>query len=169
MASPPIVLGLDSATRCGWALVQGERLIEHGVVSPATDRRRQDTLAAYVCSKTRPDLVVIEDNWLGDNPSTVKVLARMVGAWEMAFAIRGVETELMIPAEWRQVLRGIVCKKPMSDDWKRAAIAWVKATYGVTAGEDAAEAIAMSTFVSRRESYAAKVRRVTGALPRTAV
>lgn len=175
MATPPIVLGIDSAKSCGWGVTHVETLLEHGVID-GSDLRRQDTLATYVCGKYRPRkegdpqlAVVIEDNFAGPNINTLKVLARYVGAWQMAFSVRGIDTELMLPAEWRQVLKGMVPKGPDSDDWKRAAVAWVKATYRVKAGEDAAEAICMSTFVSRRESYAAKVRRVTGALPRTAV
>jgi Holliday junction resolvasome RuvABC endonuclease subunit len=165
----PIILGLDSATRTGWALVQGEKLLEHGVVNGA-DRKRQDLLAVYVCGKARPDLVVIEDNYFGKHVDVVKVLSRIVGAWELCFAVRGVDTELLMASTWqRELLTGLISNGSKSDHRKKACALWVKQTYGVRVSEDEADAIGIATWVARRESYAAKVRRVTGALPRTAV
>jgi Holliday junction resolvasome RuvABC endonuclease subunit len=171
MASPPIILGIDSASRAGWALVQGEKLLEHNVVTEATNRLRQDALAAYVCSKNRPDLVVIEDNFLSANVATLKVLARMVGAWEMSFAVRGVETTLMIPESWRAAtVKALVPKKPVRADWKLAAKTWVRSTYGVTVGEDEAEAICMASAVARTMAFDQRIRRAeAGSIPRRAI
>jgi Holliday junction resolvasome RuvABC endonuclease subunit len=169
LTPPPIVLGIDSASRSGWALVQGERLIEHGTVNGA-DRKRQDTLAAYVCGKTRPDLVAIEDNYLGANVNVVKVLSRIVGAWELCFAVRGVDTRLVMGSVWQKaLLTGLIDFGTKSTARKAACALWVKATYGVKVSEDEADAIGLATHVARELAMDTKIRRAAGALPRTAI
>jgi Holliday junction resolvasome RuvABC endonuclease subunit len=162
-----IVLGIDSASTSGWGLLDGERPVGYGTVD-ARDPNRIVALVSFVCAKARPDLVAIEDNYLGKNVDTVKVLSRIVGMWQMAFALRGVPTELLMPNIWQNgILRGLISPKSQSADRKRAAALWVKATYRLATTGDAADALGLATFVARRELFAGKVRAVgAGALPR---
>lgn len=161
MATQPIVLGLDSASTTGWALVQGEKLLEHGLVN-ASERRRQDTLAAYVCSRHRPDIAVIEDNYFGKNVDVVKVLSRIAGAWELAFAVRGVDTRLVMGSVWQKaLLTGLIDNGSVSAARKAACARWVKATYGLKVSEDEADAIGLATYVAREMAYNDRLSRAT--------
>jgi len=158
------VLALDSATTTGWAQLDGERLIGTGTVN-AGDLLRLDAFAVFICARERPDLVVIEDNFVmrgrKANPNTMKVLSRIVGAWLLAFAVRGVQTEIVMPGAWQKgVLPNLGAGKT-----KMAAALWVKATYGLVVPEDIADAIGLATWIARREQLAARVRTV-GAIPR---
>lgn len=157
-----IVLGLDSASTTGFALLDGERILESGTVD-AREMKRIDVLAAFMCSRARPDLVAIEDNFLGINVNTVKVLSRIVGAWELAFAVRGVPTELVMASVWQKALLA-----GLPGGTKKRAATWVKATYGLKVSEDVADAIGIAAFVARREIVAARIRSA-GAMPQARI
>jgi len=164
-----IVLGIDSASCSGWALLDGCRPIKYGTIN-AREPARIDTLAALVNSIGRPDLVAIEDSYLGENVNTVKVLSRIQGRFEQAFATRGIPTELVMADVWQKaLLTGLITGKSKSAERKRAAAIWVKATYGLVVSEDIADAIGIGTFVARRELFAGKVRASSGALPRSEI
>jgi hypothetical protein len=49
-------------------------------------------------------VAVIESAWLGRNPQTALVLARQVGGWERMFEALGVQTMVVQPSTWREVL-----------------------------------------------------------------
>jgi hypothetical protein len=162
-----IVLGIDSATTAGWAVVDGERLIEYGTVD-ARDPIRVWQLAGHLVVAHAPALAVIEDSYLGRgahaNVATAKLLSRLIGRWEMALAARGVRAELVLPQAWQTAtLAGFLPPgRVKRDDRKRAAAAWAKATYGVTITGDAADAVGLATYASRRASMDAKLRRAAG-------
>ena len=151
------LLALDSATTTGWASLDGERLTGHGVVD-AGDLLRLDAFASIACRTDRPDLVVIEDNFVmrgpKANPNTMKILSRIVGAWQLAFAVRGVPTEVVLPGVWQKGVLGQLTK----GGTKRAAALWVRATFGIVVSEDAADAIGLGTWVARREQLARRIR-----------
>jgi Holliday junction resolvasome RuvABC endonuclease subunit len=160
-----IVLGIDSASCSGWALLDGCRPIKYGTIN-AREPARIDTLAALVNSIGRPDLVAIEDSYLGENVNTVKVLSRIQGRFEQAFATRGIPTELVMADVWQKaLLTGLITGKSESADRKRAAIIWVRATYGVAVSEDIADAIGIGTWVIRREQLNRKLVQMAGAIP----
>lgn len=158
-----IVLGIDSASSSGWCLLDGQRIIKHGIVD-ARDPKRIDALASLVNSMARPDLVAIEDSFLGKNANTVKVLSRIQGRWEQAFGgTRGIETELVLASVWQKaLLTGI------PGGTKKACATWVLATYGLTVPEDIADALGLATHVARRKLVAQRLAGV-GAIPRAAI
>lgn len=158
-----IVLGIDSASSAGYAIVDGERLIAHGVVD-ARDPARVWQLVGHLVVAHAPGLAVIEQAYVGRgehaNPATTMLLSRLIGRWEMALAARGVRSELVGAHEWQSaVLAGLLPPRPKRDDRKRAAAAWARATYGQKIVGDAADACGIASFVSRRESMAARLRR----------
>lgn len=162
-----IILGIDSASVSGWCLLDGDRVLKFGTVN-AREPMRIDALAALVNSIARPALAVIEDSYLGENVNTVKVLSRIQGRWEQAFATRGIPSELVMADTWQKaILTGLISRKSKSEERKRAAAIWVKATYGLTVPEDVADAIGLATHVARREMLAGRV--AAGALPRAAI
>ena len=156
-----IVLGLDSASTCGWAVVEStpERLLEHGAVD-ARDHDEIERLADYVVSKYCPRRAAIEDSYLGDNVATVKLLSRLVGRWEQALALRSVKHEIVMADVWQQgVLGGLISRRSKRAERKAACVRWVRATYGIGVAEDPADAIGLATWMARREEVA---RRLVG-------
>jgi len=151
-----VILALDSASCTGWALLEGERLIGRGTVD-ASDLLRLEAFARNACAQRRPDLVVIEDNFVmrgkKANPNTMKILSRIVGAWLLAFAVRGVATEIVMPNIWQRGVLGKIAK----GGTKKAAALWVRATFGVDANEDECDAIGLACWVARREMLASRL------------
>ncbi len=99
-----IILGIDPAIRCsGYAVIQVDSVekmsiidcgvIKNGKTLPHTEclRRLAGGIRELV-AKYRPDMVSIEDPFLGENPSTVIILGMARGA------ILSVLGELGIPA-----------------------------------------------------------------------
>lgn len=157
------VLAIDSASTAGFAIVDGERLLEHGTVD-VRDPMRVHHVVGDLCARLRPDLAVIEEAYVARgahaNVATSMMLSRMIGRWEMALALRGVPTELLNAHAWQsQVLAGLAPNKAKREALKAAAARWVLATYRIAVGEDAADAICLASHVSRRETFAARLRR----------
>jgi Holliday junction resolvasome RuvABC endonuclease subunit len=158
-----VTLGLDSASKTGWAVLDGERLIEHGVMSTRAEDRidahKVDTFAAMAVGRFKPDVVVIEDAYLDKNVQTVKFLSRLAGHWEHAFGVRGVHTELVLADVWQQgVLAGLISRSSNRAERKYAAGLWVSRTFrGLKVDVDTADAIGMAMFVARRDAFAARV------------
>lgn len=157
-----VVVGIDSASTSGWASLNDERPIAYGAVD-ARNPRLLDDCVRNLCALARPDRVVIEDSYLGRGPksnvNTVKVLARIQGMWLMAFAMRGLTAEIILPAAWQSgILAGLIGKRTKSKECKKAAALWVRATHKLVVPEDVADAIGIATFVARRELVALRCR-----------
>lgn len=154
-----IILGIDSATTTGWALVErvgmAERLLGYGTAklgeNPAGAVSR---LAAHVFELARPDLVVIEQPWMGKNVKTAMLLAEFVGRWKQAFESRGCVCSVVLPSQWRAgILTGLIGAKSPRAACKKAARIWGRGTFGVTMSEDEAEAVAVATWAARVRSH----------------
>jgi Holliday junction resolvasome RuvABC endonuclease subunit len=157
-----IVLGLDSATTTGYALVEHargrDRLIEAGTVD-GSDGMAVAELAGRVVNAHAIELVAIEDNFLGKNPATLKVMARIVGRWQQAFEPLGVDTDLIEPSRWRSVLRGFIQPGAQRAACKDAAQRFARMVLGAKdLGTDAAEAACLAVFAARRAAFAARVK-----------
>lgn len=164
-----IVIGIDSASRTGFAAVKRdgarEELLEHGVVD-GTDALAIERFAECVTGRHRIDAVAIEDNYLGaegkGNPVTMKALARMVGRWQQAFEVRGVETCLVLPQVWQSaVLKGFMHARSDRATRKKAAKIWARGMFHVSATEDECDAIVLATFEARRRVFAAQVKKAS--------
>jgi Holliday junction resolvasome RuvABC endonuclease subunit len=157
------VLGIDSASVAGWAIVDGERLLEHGTID-ARSPLRVHQLVGDLVTRFRPELAVIEEAYVARgehaNPATTMLLSRFIGRWEMALAMRGVRTELVGAHAWQSaILRGLLPARAKREELKAAAARWAKLTYRVDVVGDAADAISIATWASRRETVAARLRR----------
>lgn len=156
------VLGIDSASTAGFAVVDGDRLLEHGTVD-ARDPMRVHHLVGDLCTRHRPVLAVIEEAYVARgehaNVKTTMLLSRMIGRWEMALAMRGVPTELVGAHAWQSaILAGLLPPRAKRDDLKAAAARWARLTYRVEVAGDAADAIGIATWASR-ELMASRLRR----------
>lgn len=158
-----IILGIDSATIAGFAIVDGERLIHHGTVD-ARDPMRVHQVVGDLVTRFRPGRAVIEQAYVArgkqSNPEVTMLLSRFIGRWEMALALRSVPTELVAAQAWQsEILAGLLPPRPKRDDRKAAAARWVKLTYRVDVAGDAADAIGLATYASRRATLDARLRR----------
>lgn len=171
-----IVLGLDSATNCGWALLGRdggrEALIECGVLDLSIDAALKIEALANRAVDHGVQMVAIEDNYLAlkpgkANPAVLKFLSRLVGRWEQAFERRRVPTSLVMPEEWaRAVLTGLIHPHSKRDERKRSATTWARGTFGVRVTSDAADAIGIAAFAARRAGFAGKVQAARSVTPR---
>lgn len=165
-----IVVGIDSATKAGFGVVERkgprERLIEYGAFAlPRQGTERAAAIEAMVSRLTARfviDVAAIEDNYLAqgeqENVVTLKALARLCGRWEQAWEARGVATMLVLAQRWQVGLLAGLCG-PRSDrkTRKAASAMWCRATFGVTPSEDASDAIGLATWVARQESFRARL------------
>ena len=150
-----LALGIDCATRSGWAAVEShlgrESLIEHGIVDAAAETPLWEQMDSVLDKARHVALVAIELPWLGDNPHTLEVLARLCGQWEHACAMRGLDCVLVRPQQWgTSILSGLITTHSKRAQRKRAAKMWCKATFGVDLPEDEADAACLSTWAIRQ-------------------
>lgn len=154
-----LVLGLDTASTTGWALVRREAgrevVVDHGLADG-----RDHLARAALARRLRPDIVAIEDAWLGAggraNPATLKLLARIQGGWEQAVRDAGAtRVEYVQPQAWQSLLLAGLCRgnAPRAQR-KAAAQLWVRRWYGLEVSEDEADAVAIATFQARTLSIA---------------
>ncbi len=139
------VLGIDSASQAGFAVVDGERLLEHGVVD-ARDPMRVHQVVGDIVTRHRPELAVIEEAYVGRgehaNPKTTMLLSRFIGRWEMALALRGLRAELVNTKTWQtEILAGLITTASKREACKAAAALWVRGAYRISVTGDAADAV----------------------------
>jgi Holliday junction resolvasome RuvABC endonuclease subunit len=164
-----IVLGLDSATRTGFGLIEHkagrETIVDSGVIdlSGRSGKRAEviEDFARQILARVGTiDVVGIEDNYLDTNEDkanvvTLKALARMVGRWEQAWEAIGVDTVLVNPQKWAAgILTGLIGPRANRQARKKASGLWVKATFGLTPQEDEGDGIAIATFLARSRAFA---------------
>lgn len=160
------ILGIDSATKTGFGLVERvgtkERLISYGAVDLGRGPMAAaiETFVERVIEDGPIDEVAIEDNYLAAgeqaNVVTLKCLARLAGRWEQAFEARGIRTVLVMAQKWQTGLLGGALMGPTANraTRKKAAGLWVKATFGVTPGEDACDGIGLAAYRARHATFA---------------
>jgi Holliday junction resolvasome RuvABC endonuclease subunit len=149
-----IAVGIDCATTTGWAIVERkggrETLRGHGILKLNTPHVWNPI--AWLALQARPwggpwpDVVAIELPWLGKNPHTLEVLARYCGRFEQAFT--STPTRLVKASEWQSKILGRFGGKKRAG-LKRAAVLWVKGTFGVDVSDDEADAIGLAVYALR--------------------
>jgi Holliday junction resolvasome RuvABC endonuclease subunit len=151
-----LILGLDVATRTGWAVVRRagrrETLVAFGAIN-ATAREIDALAGAQIDAAAdagEPLLAALEDSFLGRNVATLRTLAALRGRWEQALEMRGARVELVRPDGWqRAILTGLMGPRAQRAERKRAAQAFALATFGAKATQDQADAIGIATYGAR--------------------
>jgi len=148
-----IALGVDAATKTGWALVHRaegrERLIAHGVLNFKKFPNRwqvADTLATWA-KQGNASVVVIELPWLGKDPHAAEVLARICGRFEQAFEPGGAKVRVIRSSQWQTKMIGP--SRLGRDALKKLAVAWCRSNFGEELPDDAADAAVMAVFALR--------------------
>jgi hypothetical protein len=151
-----VVLGIEAAfKRTGWALVERdgprERLIAHGNLDAVNHEVVSEFAGRMAMGKLTVDVAVIEDAHAGEKVDTLKALCRLVGRWQQAFEVLGIETRLLMADVWQKgLLTGLINSGTEREVRRRAAQLWAKATFGEALGTDAADAAGLATFEIRR-------------------
>ncbi len=150
-----MILGVDAAWgACGWAVVDGARLVDSGVIKPSKAQRVCSLLAALEAGPGRHRLELAVVEWPGRHDglhgggdvTVVRALGQVggvVGAWS---ALRGLEPRMVEPEEWRRVwgIHGHASAKG-----KALAVQEAKRAYGIELQHDAAEAALIAGAAAR--------------------
>lgn len=144
-----IALGIDAATKTGWAQVERangrETLLDWGVLNLKKLAWREiQTLAR---EHTSQQVVAVELPWLGKDPHAMGVLARICGRFEQAFEPGGADVRVIQASQWQSKMLGNV--RMGRDALKRLAIMWCHANLGAKLPEDAADAAVMAVYALR--------------------
>ena len=152
-----IALGIDCATKTGWALVESdgghEKLLADGVIDLGIpdfwmEIKRLADASFWETEPKRPDAVAIELPYMGKNAHTLEVLARMCGRFEQAFESTGAQVQVVRASQWQTSILGRFGGKTRAG-LKLAAVAWAKGTFGVSLPSDAADAAGLACFALR--------------------
>lgn len=156
-----IALGIDCATKCGWALVAQsgatERLLANGVLNLG-GKTPSHNLIAGLALRCRdelpaPSVVAIELPWLGRNVNTTIRLARFCGQFEQAFGRAGADIELVGANQWHSKILGHFGGKTRAS-LKPAAVLWAQGLFGVRLSEDEADAAGIAVHALRKRAWA---------------
>lgn len=162
------MLGIDCATKAGWALAENhagkETLTAHGVIDLSGKRCLSISTVIYELVRDLPlvDVVGIELPYLGKNVVTLRTLSRLFGRFEQAFEPTGAEIVEVLATKWQHRVLGTFGGRKR-DDLKKASKIWARATFGVVLTEDEADAAGIAVHVLRERALAEKVARATAA------
>lgn len=165
-----ICLGIDCATKTGWALVEREsgreRLLDYGVLDISGKKLPAWNPVAALALRCRapnpvPDVVAIELPYLDKNVATALLLARLCGRFEQAFGPSGAQVVVHRASEWQSKILGRFGGRTR-EELKKAVVLWGKATFGVQLPVDAADAAGGATHVLRSMNVRAAMARAAG-------
>lgn len=152
------ILGIDGATeRTGIALLDMNILSYNHLIhiSGSSAQARINPMTLTIIGEIvaqKPDIVYYEDTFENRkvcNPKTLKQLSEVMGGVRAYCAYNSIEFKLILPSSWRKVL-GFNSKK--RTDAKQEAIHYVNQKYGITVGDDVADAICIATAGSLLEN-----------------
>ena len=149
------ILALDQSSRVsGWALFDGNELIEYGKfdLSKEPDIGERLHQARYIVqdiiNKLNVDKVILEDIYMDgqrvNNVQTFKVLAEVFGVLYELCIDMNIPVEAVLAGTWKSTL-GI--KGKTRPEQKRAAQAWVLENYGIKATQDEVDAICIGAHI----------------------
>jgi len=148
-------MGVDVATMCGWAVVdkpsRGKAdLFTFSVCNMGNGLAAcHATMLAAKALEWKVRLVGLEEPYLGENPRSLKVLARLVGRFEQAFGEAGIPTMLVPAQTWQTAVLGRFGGMKR-EERKKACRIWAKAMFGLDLDEDAADAAGLAYHLATR-------------------
>ena len=147
------ILALDQSSRItGWALFDGNELIEYGKFDLSEEPNIGERLHQARClvqdiiNKLNVDKVILEDIYMDgqrvNNVQTFKILAEVFGVLYELCIDMNIPVEAVLAGTWKSTL-GI--KGKTRPEQKRAAQAWVAENYGLKVVQDIADAICIGS------------------------
>ena len=149
------ILALDQSSRIsGWALFDGNELIEYGKFDLSEEPNIGERLHQIRCivqdmiNKLKVDKVILEDIYMDgqrvNNVQTFKVLAEVFGVLYELCIDMNITVEAVLAGTWKSTL-GI--KGKTRPEQKRAAQAWVAENYGIKATQDEVDSICIGAHI----------------------
>lgn len=152
------ILSIDPARRTGWAILDAKgrdvlRLVATGTLRQ-TGAAHVESFAAHMTRpKVRPDMAVIEDQYLGrrrQDGVVLKVLVEIRTRFSQALEARGVPVMLVMADDWQtSILSPVVGPETRRAERKRAAALYVRKWYSRELPEDENDAVALGTYAVR--------------------
>ncbi len=158
-----IVMAIDPGKVSGVAYLLRDEIIDHRVVKTASERAKAIQFALTLEEDTGLPLIVVGESWKGRarwqgrNTQTLAGIGAAWGRWAEALELLGVPKRRTLRIDtgtWRRAVFGGPAKR-RSEMWKRMAVSWVEAHYGVVVSDDEAEAICIGWLAQRRPQTAA--------------
>jgi Holliday junction resolvasome RuvABC endonuclease subunit len=150
------IIAWDQASiNSGWAIFEDGKYVDSGVITksnktPIIDRIPQ--MAAAICAKIKEsgvDYVFIEGVQNQSNQKTMADLARLQGGIMMWCSIKKVPLKILMPTEWRRILKFNQGPKVTRDQLKQQSMDYVKEHFGLeNISNDRAEAICIGAAAS---------------------
>lgn len=143
------VLSMDQSTRVsGYSFFEDNKYVCSGIVDMSksqlgTHERSFEMAKSLwkIIKKYNPDYLIIEDTQQQNNVKTVITLARLQGMIIGYAEAHGVKVHILLPSQWRAVLKYSQGSKVKRQELKQQSIDYVKNTYGLDLPEDECEAI----------------------------
>jgi Holliday junction resolvasome RuvABC endonuclease subunit len=156
------VLGVDAATRSGWAIIDTTagppRHLGHGIVSGIDASAISDLVEHAAAAGVT--IAAVEEPYLDKSAAVAIKLGIIVGRWLQELELAGLKCELFKAQSWQHfALAGLIGPSSPRAQRKAAAKRWVKAEFGLVVPEDAADAIVFATWRAK----AARLARLSNA------
>lgn len=150
------LIAFDQASvNAGYSIFEDGNYIESGIITksnsiPIIDR--VPLMAAAICAKIKEsgaDVAVIEGIQTQSNQKTVIDLARLQGGIMMWCSIKKTPLKILMPTEWRKILKYKMGPKVPRSELKQQSMEYVKEHFGLeNISEDRAEAICIGAAAS---------------------
>lgn len=160
-----IVLSVDQGIRSGWAVFKPGQLVKSGKAINHTQRVAAMFAAQEVATSTELPLVVVLEGHdqlpasMGANTATLIGLGASRGRWQEVAEMRGVSQKRIVEigvADWRRRVLGKQ-RRIKRATAKAMAMRAALVLYGVTCGDDEAEAICIGSCAFHHPAVGAAV------------
>lgn len=143
------IISFDQATRCsGWAYFENSKYVCSGVIDMAKSKleteERSFEMAKeiwQIIQKYNPDHIILEGVQQQSNPKTMVILARLAGMIIGYAEAHNVRTHILLPSQWRKMLKYSQGAKVKRQELKQQSIDYVKNNLGLDLQEDESEAV----------------------------
>lgn len=159
-----VVLAIDAGGTSGHAILSRGRPTISGATRTALDRSAAVAVAMHLACEADLPLVVAMESWAGKFKSTATAIGigAARGRWEQAIENAGYRLDHIVwlsVSTWRSRIG--MGKQADSQAYKRAAIARVKAQFGMVVGPDEAEAILIGFVASMAPETGAMIQTIS--------
>jgi Holliday junction resolvasome RuvABC endonuclease subunit len=138
------ILGLDQATKTGYAIFKDGMLEQYGVIdaSSTNDFTQRIVLikneTQKLIQKYKISAVALEEVTYQRNPNTLKKLSKLLGVLEVSLLEQRLAYDILTPSEWRSACAISGTKRK---EQKKNTQKWVENKFGMVVSEDEADAI----------------------------
>ena len=155
------IISIDSSsTITGWALYENGHLKDSGIINLKKEKDsviRCETMVMEIfelLKKYSPNTIVVENNVVGRNAKTERMLGHIVGTIEGWSLANFAEFVLLSPSEWRKAVKpaaGPSCPKKR-EEAKQWSINRVSELFGKAVNDDEADAILLGYALCLKRS-----------------